>query len=107
LNGAGVAPPAYITVDLDCAARTPDNDIGAYILNSCSGSPTAGTISGTPSYCTGGGNTLTLTGASTGPGISYLWKYGTTPGGPYTTTLGSVLTQATSLTTGTTTLWWM
>ncbi len=101
LNGGGVPPPGYYTTDLDCATRTPDDDIGAFILNGCTGAPTAGTIGGTNSVCAGTSNTLTLSGASTGLGISYQWKYGTTPGGPYTTNLGTSLTQATTaLTTG-------
>ncbi len=94
LNGGGVAPPAYITTDLDCATRTPDNDIGAYILNACTGA-IAGTISGTSVACQGTDPALSLTGASTGLGISYQWFYGTTPGGPYPNALGTSNTQST------------
>ncbi|MFN8712117.1 MAG: GEVED domain-containing protein [Bacteroidota bacterium] len=102
LNGAGTAPPAYITVDLNCAPRTPDNDIGAYIINGCSGTPTAGTITGAASVCSGTGTTLTLTGASSGGGITYQWASATTSGGPYTTLLGTSNTQATGPLTATT-----
>lgn len=102
LNAAATAPPAYITVDLNCAPRTPDNDIGAYIINGCSGTPTAGTITGAASVCSGTGTTLTLTGASSGGGITYQWASATTSGGPYTTLLGTSNTQATGPVTATT-----
>ena len=96
LNGTGMVPPAYITVDLDCATRTPDNDMGAYVIAPCSGVPTAGTISGLSAVCAGStGTTLTLTGASAEAGIVYQWASSTTSGGPYTTMLGTASTQAT------------
>lgn len=95
LNAAATVPPVYITADLNCAPRTPDNDIGAYIIAACSGMPTAGTISGSSSVCSGSGTTLTLTGASSGAGITYQWASATTNGGPYTTLLGTSTTQAT------------
>jgi hypothetical protein len=95
LNGAGQTPPVYITTDLDCATRTPDNDIGSYILVACSGMPTAGTITGATSVCSGSGTTLTLVGASQGAGITYQWASSLINNGPYTTTLGTSLTQAT------------
>jgi hypothetical protein len=95
---SGFSTPAWVTVDLECADRSTasPSDIGAYVLISCTGTPTAGSISGTASYCAAASNTLTLGGASTGPGISYLWKYGTSSGGPYDTNLGTALTQATT-----------
>ncbi|MGL5892604.1 MAG: hypothetical protein ACRC3B_22115, partial [Bacteroidia bacterium] len=102
LNASATAPPAYITADLNCAPRTPDNDIGAYIINACTGTPTAGTISGTAAVCTGLGTTLTLTGASSAAGITYQWASATTNGGPYTTLLGTTNTQATGPLTATT-----
>jgi len=95
LNAAGLTPPVYVTVDQNCAPRVPDNDIGAYIISACSGTPTAGTISGSSSVCSNSGTTLTLTGASTGAGITYQWASATTNGGPYTTLLGTSNTQAT------------
>ncbi|MFN0203237.1 MAG: hypothetical protein ACKVTZ_17045, partial [Bacteroidia bacterium] len=36
LNGVGQTPPAYLTTDFDCAARTAPHDIGAYNINACS-----------------------------------------------------------------------
>lgn len=95
LNAAGQIPPVYITVDQNCAPRVPDNDLGAYIINACSGTPTAGTITGATSVCSGSGTTLTLTGASSGAGITYQWASATTNGGPYTTLLGTSTTQVT------------
>lgn len=94
LNNVGQTPPSYITQDLDCAPRTPDNDIGAFIINACSGTPTAGTITGVNAVCSGLGTTLTLNGASSDAGIIYQWGVASTSGGPYTN-LGTSNTQAT------------
>ncbi len=102
LNAAGQVPPVYITVDQNCAPRTPDNDIGAYIIAACSGTPTAGSITGVTAVCSGSGTTLTLTGASTGAGITYQWASSLTNGGPYTNLLGTSNTQATGPLTATT-----
>lgn len=102
ISGAGMAPPAYITLDLDCAPRVPDNDIGAYVVAACTGMPTAGTITGLTSVCDGTGTTLTLTGASGDAGVQYQWASSTTAGGPYTTLLGTSLSQATGNLTVTT-----
>jgi hypothetical protein len=98
LNGVGQLPPAYVTTDLDCAART-DNDLGAYILTACSGTPTAGTITGISTICSGLNTNLTLTGASSEAGIVYQWASSTTPGGPYTTILGTSTVQNTGAVT--------
>jgi hypothetical protein len=98
LNGVGQTPPAYITTDLDCVART-DNDLGAYILTACSGTPTAGAITGISTICSGLNTNLTLTGASAQAGISYQWASSTTPGGPYTTVLGTSTVQNTGAVT--------
>jgi len=101
LNGAGLNIAAFVPTDLDCNPRTPDNDIGAYRIDACTGA-VAGTILGTPSICDGVSNSLTLSGASAGLGISYQWKYGTTSGGPYSNSLGAALSQSTNaLSTGT------
>lgn len=63
----------------------------------CTGTPTAGSLSGTSLLCTGSGTTLTLSGQSTtGYGLSTAWFYGTTSGGPYPTSAGS----GTSISTG-------
>jgi hypothetical protein len=97
LNGIGQAHPAYVTTDLDNSART-DFDPGAYIINTCSGAPTAGTISGANAVCSGNGTTLTLTGPSSEAGISYQWASSAAPGGPYSN-LGTSGTQATGVPT--------
>lgn len=93
LNNAGDVLPIYITNDLDCAART-DNDMGAYNLTGCSGTPTAGSISGLNALCTGFGTTLNLTGASNDAGVTYQWASSTVPGGPYTN-MGTTNSQVT------------
>lgn len=50
----------------------------------CSGTPTAGTISGTSTLCAGGSSTLGLVGNTIASGITYQWKESNVPGGPYT-----------------------
>ena len=93
LNNAGTTPQAYITQDIDCATRT-DNDLGAYVIEGCSGAPTAGSIDGPASVCFDKGTNLQLVGASSSAGTSYQWGFSTTPGGPYTN-LGTTNLQAT------------
>ncbi|HNS12786.1 MAG TPA: GEVED domain-containing protein, partial [Bacteroidia bacterium] len=93
-----------ITTDFDGDSRPSGGlavapDIGADEFdgsnpNFCSGTPTAGTISGAASVCGGTGTTLSLSGASTESGISYQWASSTTMGGPYTN-MGTAATQAT------------
>jgi hypothetical protein len=95
LNATGVAPPAFVTNDLDCALRAPDNDMGAYILTACAGVPTAGSITGASAVCSNLSTTLTLAGASAEAGITYQWGSSLVPGGPYTTLLGTSVTQST------------
>lgn len=68
----------------------------------CSGAPTAGTISGTSAICQGGSVVLTLNGVPAESGLSFQWASSTTLGGPYTTTLGSALTQNTGALAATT-----
>ncbi|MCD6069146.1 MAG: hypothetical protein K0S33_3972 [Bacteroidetes bacterium] len=94
LDGTAAVLQAFVTNDLDCAART-DNDFGAYNITTCTGTPTAGTISGVNAVCSGLGTTLGFNGTSTDAGVVYQWASSATPGGPYTTMLGTLNTQAT------------
>lgn len=50
----------------------------------CSGTPTAGTITGPSNACNGTPVTLTLTGYTNIVGIALQWKQSATSGGPYT-----------------------
>ncbi|NUO03119.1 MAG: choice-of-anchor D domain-containing protein, partial [Saprospiraceae bacterium] len=93
-----------VTTDFDGDAR-PNGlapDIGADEFagvnpSACTGTPTAGAISSVPvSICANGSAVLTLTGATSGLGISYQWKEATAPGGPYT----NVGTNSTTYNTG-------
>jgi len=98
LNNAGTTLQPYVTADQDCAART-DLDLGAYNLIACSGTPTAGTINGSSTVCSGLSTTLNLTGASTEAGTTYQWASSLTPGGPYGTLMGTSATQNTGAVT--------
>jgi hypothetical protein len=104
-NGTG-ATGTGVTLDIDGDFRPSPPSIGADELSpvpTCSAAPTAGAITGSGSYCVGSsGNLLSLSGASTGPGISYQWRSSTTAGGPYGTTLGTSSTQNTGVLTSTT-----
>ncbi|MBL0355983.1 MAG: T9SS type A sorting domain-containing protein [Chitinophagaceae bacterium] len=55
-----------------------DNPVGL-----CSGTPTAGVISGQAGACSGSAFTLTNTGASVAPGIIYAWQSSANAGGPW------------------------
>ncbi len=71
LTSYGSAAPYYLNGDIV--------DYYCNIQNSaCSGTPTAGTVSSTASTgCTSYSSTLTLTGATTGAGITYQWQSST------------------------------
>jgi hypothetical protein len=98
LESGGSVIPA-VTTDYDNDARPGPvgsvnggaiaPDIGADefdgVLLICTGTPTAGTVAGSPlSRCVSGTFTLSATGASSGPGITYQWQESPTSGGPYT-----------------------
>ena len=90
VNGGGTAP-----------------DIGADEYDgipavACSGTPVVSTINGAASVCSGFGTTLSLSSVYTDLGITYQWSSGTTLGGPYPNTLGTLATQATGNLTTTT-----
>lgn len=67
----------------------------------CSGTPTAGNITGVTSICSGQSTTLNLTGASNDQGITYQWASSSVSGGPYTN-MGTSTSQATGVLTNTT-----
>jgi hypothetical protein len=72
---------------------------------SCSGTPTAGTVSGpSSSVCAGSAITLTATGFTNGlAGLVYRWQSGTSATGPWTNTTG---TNPSSFTTSVSTNTW-
>jgi len=110
---SGGANIAGITDDIDGTVRfgnpgyaTQTNgggystDLGAYEYDGlpfglCAGTPAASTVNGGSNFCPGLGTTLSLSGTYTDVGISYQWRSSTTPGGPYSTYLGTAITQAT------------
>ncbi|MBL7718889.1 MAG: hypothetical protein JNL72_08640, partial [Flavipsychrobacter sp.] len=64
-NNSGANPPAAV-----------DDVQIQYTLPGCTGTPNQGSITaGATSFCGSGATTLTLTGATTGSGISYQWQY--------------------------------
>lgn len=67
---------------------------------SCTGTPTAGTITGISVLCAAQTTTLSLVGSSAGAGYIYTWGASGTPGGPYTS-VGTGVTHTSSLTTTT------
>ncbi|MCX6324985.1 MAG: Ig-like domain-containing protein [Sphingobacteriales bacterium] len=100
LEGGG-APVGGITDDFEGDARngsTPDigaDEFAGTPASVCGGTPAASTINGANSVCSGLGTSLSLSTVYTDLGITYQWSSGTTPGGPYGTTLGTSATQAT------------
>ena len=73
-------------------ALSPDIGADEYdgLLVGCTGTPTAGTAASTPAArCASGTFSLSLTGASTGPSITYQWRSSTVSGGPYTNISGA------------------
>jgi subtilisin-like proprotein convertase family protein len=105
---SGGASIATYTDDYDGDVRNATTpDIGADELNgiaasACSGTPTAGTISGASSICANQLTVLTLTGFTSATGISIQWQSSTVSGGPYTDVIGATGTNFSTgpLTTG-------
>ncbi len=59
----------------------------------CSGTPAAGTVTPTSaSICTGGSETIDLTGYTTDGGMSFQWQSATSIGGPYSNISGATST---------------
>ncbi|MCA6364977.1 MAG: hypothetical protein IM638_18245, partial [Bacteroidetes bacterium] len=70
----------------------------------CAGSPSSGTASISPlSNCSSGTFTLSLTGASSGPSITYQWQSSASSGGPYTNIAGATSPTYTTSTINSTT----
>ena len=98
-----------VATDIDGNTR-PDGattipDMGADEVTAplaCSGIPTAGTISGTSTICQGGSVVLTSNGVPAASGLSFQWQSSTISGGPYSTNLGTSLTQNTGALAATT-----
>ena len=62
--GSSLAPYNYLSFD----------DFSLTQLVNCSGAPSAGIAPAATNVCSGGTTTLTVTGATTGSGISYQWE---------------------------------
>lgn len=102
--GTNITSPIVVNTDFAGVTRPAGSgtapDLGAFefegvAVQNCSGTPTAGTITGASTLCAGSaGTTLGLSGTSSTLGITYQWKSSTTSGGPYNN-LGTSSTQAT------------
>ncbi|MBS1652801.1 MAG: T9SS type A sorting domain-containing protein [Bacteroidetes bacterium] len=69
----------------------------ATVSSICNGAPTSGTITASSTtLCNGSSKTLSLTGATSGVGITYQWQSSTVAGGPYSN-MGTSLTQTTGV----------
>jgi len=70
------APLGFLTDILNASRSVTTPDIGAYEFSTapCSGSPTAGTISGPTAVCPNAPFTLQASGFSVGTGLSYQWQ---------------------------------
>ncbi len=93
---SGGANIAAVTDDYDGDTRnatTPDigaDEFAGITPTACTGTPTAGTITGVTNICQGTNTILTLNGYTVGAtGISIQWKSSSTMGGPYTNIAGA------------------
>ena len=103
LNGYG-----YRCVVNNCTGSTNSN---AALLNissgACSGTPASGTaIPTTGSFCNSGSTTISLTGGSTGTGLTYQWSSSTVNVPPGTNISGATSTSYITPTLSTTTYYW-
>ena len=93
-EGSG-ATIATFTDDYDGDIRnvtTPDigaDEFAGIAPTACSGTPTAGAISGSANVCTGQSTILTLSGFSTSSGISVQWSSSATSAGTFTDISGA------------------
>ncbi len=86
-----------VSIDYDNETRAAPPCIGAdeFILLVCSNA-TSGSVAGNSAACAGISNVLSMSGATTGLGVTQQWAYGPV-GGPYTILLGTDITQNTNL----------
>jgi Secretion system C-terminal sorting domain len=86
LDGTGASPLASKTVETTTLSTKPaTGQIYQWDPVICSGSPSAGTGVANPSInCGAFTTTLSLTGSSSGCGLTYLWYQANAAGGPYT-----------------------
>lgn len=96
---------AAVNIDIQNTARAyPYRGAHELSLISCSGQPTAGTINATaPAICLGDSTELSLSGQSTGGGLTFQWISRPATGGSFTAVPGATATsyRANSLTTST------
>lgn len=70
--------------------ETEDYKINIVAATACSGTPTGGTATASPtSVCSGAAVTLDVTGASINSGLTYQWQSGPAAGGPWTNISGA------------------
>lgn len=77
----------YIVIDTWPTPNSPcpgNITLNGTIVSSCSGTPTAGSVTAPSLACTGTAFNMTLTGATSGTGIVYQWQSGPSGAGPWT-----------------------
>ncbi len=103
LDGVGASPNASTTVETSNLSSKPaTGQIYRWTpAASCSGTPSAGTITAPASVCSGVATDITLSGATTGCGISYQWQSSPTGGAPWTNVGTNSTTYSVNQTTST------
>ncbi|HBF87079.1 MAG TPA: hypothetical protein DDX39_00445 [Bacteroidales bacterium] len=95
LDGTGASPSASTVTETTTLSTKPANgQIYRWTpVAACSGTPNAGTATPSPaSVCNGSTSTISLSGHSTGCGISYQWQSASAVGGPYSDISGATST---------------
>lgn len=101
LNGTGASPTASTVTETTTLNTKPANgQIYRWTPGgNCSGTPTGGTANASPttiSSCASPTTTLTLTGGSTGCGLTYQWQSAPAAAGPWTNISGATNTSYTA-----------
>ncbi|MBA3663247.1 MAG: T9SS type A sorting domain-containing protein [Bacteroidetes bacterium] len=91
LNGTGASPAASKLSETSTLNTKPaTNQVYSWSPTACSGAPTGGTASASPSYsCIAYSTTLSLSGATSACGITYQWQSSASSTGPWSNITGA------------------
>lgn len=95
LDGTGASPNAStVTETTNLSTKPATGQVYTFTpAAACSGTPNAGTATPSPAtVCNGSTSTISLSGYSSGCGISYQWQSASAIGGPYSDISGATLT---------------